>query len=72
MEITDYCISRILEKAEVIYNAKTVNKETIGNSENMIFELLNKDNPIILRISEYTVCKEKHINFSKQYSQKSL
>lgn len=63
MIITDYCISRILGRAESIYNAKTVNKETLGNSRNMVFELLNMNNLIILRISEYTEYKEKHINF---------
>jgi len=60
---TDYCISRILEKAESIFNGKIVNKETLGNSANMVFELLTQDNPIILRISEYTEYKERHVNF---------
>lgn len=63
MVTTDYCISRILEKAESIYNGKIVNKETLGNSANMVFELLTEGNPIILRISECTEYKEKHINF---------
>lgn len=63
MVTTDYCISEILEKSEGIYNAKTINKKLLGNSANTVFEFLTEDNPIILRISEYSEYKEKHINF---------
>lgn len=63
MAAIDHYISEILKKAESIYDAKTINKESLGNSANIIFELVTDDNPIILRISEYTVYKEKHFNF---------
>ncbi|MCR2043375.1 phosphotransferase enzyme family protein [Anaerosalibacter massiliensis] len=67
MEMMDKYVSKILQKAESVYNAKTVNKNPLGNSANMIFELSTKDNPIILRISEYSEYKEKHINFELKW-----
>lgn len=67
METMDECINQVLEKAKNIYNAKVVSKNPLGNSDNMIFELLMKDKPIILRISKYSKDKEKHINFELKW-----
>ncbi|WP_160673671.1 phosphotransferase [Clostridium sp. C8-1-8] len=59
----DQPINEILEKAENLYNAKTVNRELLGNSANMVFELSTEDASLIVRISEYSEHKEKHISF---------
>ncbi|QUH20349.1 phosphotransferase enzyme family protein [Alkaliphilus sp. B6464] len=67
MKTMDQSVRQILEKAESIYNAKTVNKNPLGNSANMIFELSTKDNLIILRISECSEYKEKHIDFELKW-----
>lgn len=63
MQTIDECINKVLEKAESIYNAKVVSKNTLGNSANMIFEFSMNDNPIILRVSEYSEYKQEHIDF---------
>lgn len=67
MKTMDQSVKQILEKAESIYNAQTVNKNPLGNSANMIFELSTKDNSIILRISRYSEYKEKHIDFELKW-----
>lgn len=67
METTDKCVKQILDKAESIYNGKIINKNPLGNSANMIFEFSTKDTPIILRISEYSGYKQKHIDFELKW-----
>lgn len=67
METMGECIKKVLEKAESIYNAKIVSENPLGNSANMIFELLMKDKPIILRISKHSEDKEKHIDFELKW-----
>lgn len=67
METMDECINKVLEKAESIYNAKIVSINSLGNSSNMIFELLVKNKPIILRISKHSEDKEKHIDFELKW-----
>jgi Ser/Thr protein kinase RdoA (MazF antagonist) len=53
----------ILKYAESLYNAKAVNEYTIGNSENLIFEIEKEAAPYILRVSEYSGKKKAHIDF---------
>lgn len=67
METMDECINKVLEKAENLYNGKFIIKNLLGNSSNMIFELLVKEKPIILRISNHSEDKEKHIDFELKW-----
>lgn len=53
----------ILNQAELLYNAKAICENTLGNSANLIFEVEIEKTPFILRASEYSEKKKSHIEF---------
>ena len=53
----------LLQQAELLYNAKMVNENILGNSANLIFEIEIEQVPFILRASEYSSQKKSHIDF---------
>lgn len=53
----------LLQQAEILYNSTMISKNTLGNSSNMIFEMIISETPVILRVSEYTESKKSHIDF---------
>ncbi len=53
----------LLQQAELLYNAKVVNENILGNSANLIFEMEIQQVPFILRVSEYSSKKKSHIDF---------
>jgi Ser/Thr protein kinase RdoA (MazF antagonist) len=53
----------LLQQAELLYNAKVINENILGNSANLIFEIEIKQVPFILRVSEYSDKRKSHIDF---------
>ncbi len=65
----------ILKYAESLYNVKPLMQDTLGNSANLVFEVIKDDVPYILRVSECTEKKKAHVEFElswMDYLSKSL
>ena len=59
--------NHVLPQAELLYNIKPSHEITTGGSGDSIFEMKSKQHHYILRVSEYSQRKKKHIDFSSRW-----
>lgn len=63
----DKKIIDMIKKAEFLYESKLISENSLGNSDNMIFEMNRDEAPIILRISQYSEENKAHTDFELKW-----
>lgn len=53
----------ILQQAEILYNARLLSEKELFDSNNLFFEIIISNSPVILRVSKYNDKKREHIDF---------
>lgn len=63
----DKQIKAVIKKAAALYDSKVISENSLGNSDNFIFEMARGEEAIILRISPYSEENRAHTDFELKW-----